>query len=395
MSQRVVTTIQWASIVVGITGMTLDKLIPLNRAVAITAIVISFIAFATLVVLQIFYRDPNRFEGKEKVDLAWRTVLSGADHAVEVFAGDVSWARANKDVLRARTKAGASVHVLCKWPSTPILLDQVRTLFAAGVKVRYYDGDLVKVRGMVADAEVSPDQGTALTVVKTPKQRITMATGQSGSDRSFDYEARRYLPDRDLSYIAMLHQLFGSIWAGLPQGIIVDRRQLSTNDLHRILSQISHYRHLTLDDISLQNVSRASLQSCCRTVKTAKLPGASALIEGYRKYALDPFEPAAIESSGGRRLVLPPIVERQPGGALVVVDGMHRIYQLITHTDAQQLTCLVIDNAGPLPSDPVPFTDVRLSPTKLQRSDNFPNYRHERFRDIKAIDRYLTETGDR
>lgn len=395
MKQRLVNTIQWAAIAVGITGMTLDKLIPVNRTIAISAIIASFAAFTVLVLLQLVRRDPNRFQGKEKVDLAWRTVLTGADSSVEVFAGDVSWARQNKSAIAERTRAGTSILVLCRWPSTPVLLGQVRTLLEAGVEVKYYDGELVKVRGLVADARVGLDQGTALTVVKTPKPRITLTPGRPGTDNSFDYEARRYLPDQDINYIAMLHQLFGSIWASLPPGIILDRRKLSANDLHQILSQIPHYRDLTLGDISIEKLSCTSLQSCCKTVKTAKLPSAASLIDGYQKFGLDPFEPCVIESSRGQRLMLPPIVERQSDGRHVVVDGMHRIYQLVTHTDSQQVTCLVITNAGPLPSDPVPFKDVRLSSTKKQRDENFPNYRHEHFRDIKAIDRYLADKAGR
>ncbi len=395
MTRKVANIIQWASIVIGITGMSFDKLVNVQSTVSYLLIGISFAAFAVLVFVQIFHRDANVFNGKRTVDLAWRALLTRADSSVAVFAGDVSWAESSKNPILERTQLGVVIRVLCRWPSTPILLEQVRVLFGAGVQVKYYTGDMVKLRGLVVDTKTSLDNGTALTVTKHPKQRIALIEGEAGTDSLFDYHARRYLPGRDMSYIAMLHQLFDSVWETLPPGVILDRLVLDADEVRHILSRIPHYSRLTTNSISIEMVSCASLYSCCRTVKAANVAKGSPLLEGYERFGLEFFEPCRVEGSGNRTVVLPPIVERQPDGTLVIIDGMHRIYNLTTRTDAQQVMCLVLSGAGPLPSDPIPFQDVRLSVTKKPRVDNFPNYKHEHFRDIEAVDRYLSTVADR
>lgn len=389
MTKKAFNVVQWVSIFVGITGMSLDKLIAVSPTLSYVLIGISAAAFIILVIVQLNYRDPNQFEGKQQVNLAWRTLLTRAESSVDVFAGDVSWAQGSKKILARRTGAGIVMRVLCRWPSTPALLLQVRALFEAGVQVKYYDGELVQVRGLVIDAQSVAGGGTALTVVKSPKHQIDLAKGNSGSDSLFEYRARRFLPPVDIGHVAMLHQLFQSIWAGLPQGLILSAHMLGEVDIRKILSNVPHYTRLRPGDISIENISCEDLYSCCRTVKSAKLQNAAYLIEGYRRFGLDLFEPCKIEQGGVRRLLLPPIVERQADGRMVVVDGMHRIYQLTTRTDIQQVVCVVLTGLGALPSNPIPFGEVRVSPTKKPRAENFPSYQHQNFRDVKAVDRHL------
>jgi hypothetical protein len=143
-------------------------------------------------------------------------VILGAHRSVEVFAGDVSWAESDRDALRDRTQAGVEVRVLCGRPSTQQQLDQVHALLSAGVKVKYYTNDLVKIRGLVVDVAVGLNGGTALTVEKTPKRRIHINPGHPGDDRLYNYEARRLLPGEDEGYIATLHQFFEAAWLALP-----------------------------------------------------------------------------------------------------------------------------------------------------------------------------------
>lgn len=389
---KVSAIIQWASIVVGITGMSLDRLIPVGRIASLSLTGAAFTAFAVLVIVQLIHSDPNLFTGKKKVDLAWHALLTRASSSVDVFAGDVSWAQDNKKHMSWRTSAGVRIRVLCRWPSTPLLLSQVRALFEAGAAVKFYSGNQVKIRGLVVDAQAS--NSIALTVSKRPNKRITIDKGQPGSDSLFDYEARRHLPDQDASYVDTLHQLFESLWASLAPGALLDEVSLDGRQIRRILARVPHYRHLSAADIEIRRVYISSLYSCCRSVKAVKLGEVSPLLELYQRFALEPFEPCRVTGSGYTTMILPPIVEEQADRRFVVIDGMHRIYQLVTQTDAQEVQCLVVSNAGPLPSDPIPFDRVQLSPTKRSRIDNFPNYRHEFFRDVKAFNRYLRAAAE-
>ncbi|MGW3323656.1 hypothetical protein [Streptomyces virginiae] len=393
LSQKANAVIQWGSLLVGITGISLDKLLkehPLASNISSGVAIAAFIIYA---LTQALRRDLNRFRGKSKVDLAWQALLTRADSSVSVFAGDASWAQSSQSALADRTRAGVVVRVLCRWPSTPSRIEQVQALITAGVQVKYFADDLIKLRGLVVDTNMGPDGGTALTVKRTPKPNIPITPGQPVDPSLCDYEARRYLPGSDSTYISTLHQLFESAWEGLPQGIIMTKLTLTKSRYRTILSQIPHYSHIGTGDLEVKNISIASLYSCCRTVKAARLQRVSALIEGYRRFDLEPFEPCKLESGGRQLTLIPPIVEEQPDGSFVIIDGMHRIYQLATQTDAQQVVCLVLKSVGNLPSIPIPFQQVRTSPSKLPRTDNFPSYNHQNFRDIKTIDRNLAASS--
>jgi hypothetical protein len=395
MTDRLANLIQWASIVIGITGMSLDKLIPLDPSISYILIALALAAFIVLVVIQVMARDLNHFKGKQEVDGVWNRVLMGADSSVRVFAGDVSWGRKNQDALEIRHQNGVDLRVICRWPTTPILRDQVRALFAAGVKVRFYSSDIVKIRALVIDADSSIESRSALTVVKTAKKVLDAKTpGQPGTDQQSNYSARRYVSASDNDYITTLHQLFDSVWETLPAGLILERVSLNPEVLCNFLRVLKHYEMLTPANVTLRTLSLAALHSCCRTVKAPKLARTTALLSGFKQFKLDPFESCRLEHEETRTLLLPPIVEEQADGRLVVIDGMHRLHQLSTHTDAQEALCLVITGAGPLSSDPIPFREVRVSPVKLPRAENFPNYRHEYFRDIKALYRHLATVVD-
>ncbi|MFI0484677.1 hypothetical protein [Actinomadura sp. 9N215] len=374
------------SFVVGVTGISLQKLLVDHSGVSNMLSAAAFIALVVFVAIQLFRSNPNKFKGKKKVDIAWRALLTRADSSVDVFGGDVSWAEGNKESISRRTQFGVVVRVLCRWPRTPAQLEHVRKLTQAGVKVRFYSGDLVRIRGLIVDADIGASAGTALTVVKTPKRSINVTE----QDRSmFDYEAQRHLPSRDSNTINMLHQLFESIWENLPEGVILNGASLSRGELRNILVRVPHYRSIKVNDIEVKGVAIHSLYSCCQTVKATKLDRISLLLEAYRRFTLDPFEACKVEEGGKMVTLLPPIIERQPDGRMVVIDGMHRLFQLATRTDLQQSVCLVLSNVGPLPSQPIPFQEVRVSSIKIARSENFINYNHDLFRDVKIIDRNL------
>ncbi|MBT2212911.1 hypothetical protein [Actinomadura sp. NEAU-AAG7] len=385
MSKRVASIVQWTSFVVGVTGLTLIKALNGHPVITKWAIGLAFVALAIFLCIQIFRRNPNHFRGKKAVDSAWRALLTRADHSVDVFAGDVSWVQDNKTSISQRIGAGVVVRVLCRWPRTSGQLKQVRTLIGAGVYVKFYPEDLIKVRGLVVDAGIGAGRGTALTVTKSPKSSISV-TDQSSM---FDYSALRHLPANDATQIDMLHQLFESAWKSFPQGIILNKTVPSIDELRKIIGQVEQYERLGVGDIKLKKLSVDSLYSCCRTVKAKKLDRVWGLLDAYQKFGIDFFEPCKVETDGQKGTLLPPIIEQQVDGKLVIVDGMHRLFQMATRTEKQQAVCLVVSGAGALPSTPIHFSEVRMSPTKVPRSENFANYDHDLFRDIKAIDRSL------
>ena len=347
---------------------------------------------AILTIRQIRYRDPNVFHGKVDVNRAWHAMLTRASASVSVFGGDVSWAQSNKKWLLDQIRAGVKIRVLCQWPSAKfsLPLSHVRALLEVGAEVKFYAGKPIQLRGLVVDVDADRDAGTALIVTKKSKKRISLEDGQSGTDGDAVYEARRYLPYQDGDYLSVLQELFDSKWASLPDGVILEKLTLDARQLRRILSQIPHYKRISTDDISIETVSISPLYSCCRNVKAPKLAKVTPILGYYQLYDLQPFEACRIEYTGHVGTLLPPILERQEDGKLVIVDGMHRIYQLMTTTDSQEVVCVILENVGELPSVSIPLEDVRISPVKRPRTENFPSYQHEYFRDIKAIYRHLS-----
>ncbi|MGW2581509.1 hypothetical protein ACWCYZ_09250 [Streptomyces virginiae] len=87
LSRKANDLIQWGSLLVGITGISLDKLLKEHPLASNISSGVAIAAFLVYALTQVLRRDLNRFRGKGKVDLAWQALLTRADSSVSVFAG--------------------------------------------------------------------------------------------------------------------------------------------------------------------------------------------------------------------------------------------------------------------------------------------------------------------
>lgn len=82
--------------------------------------------------------------------------------------------------------------------------------------------------------------------------------------------------------------------------------------------------------------------------------------------------------------VIPPIVEAQNDGSLVVIDGSHRVYAAIERGE-EVIEVLVVEGAHmPLPATPLPdWERVTIRTAKLPRKERYQHLNEEYFRPIR------------
>ena len=82
---------------------------------------------------------------------------------------------------------------------------------------------------------------------------------------------------------------------------------------------------------------------------------------------------------------MPPILELSDDKK-IVIDGMHRLYLHLVINKKSSAICLLIKTKINLPSIPVPFNEVKITPYKIARHISFENYNPDNFRNIKILD---------
>jgi hypothetical protein len=393
MGKKVFKVVEILGIIIGITGMTLDKLADVSPAVFIGSLVVLTLALLLAGWYYVTEKDRNRFVGKDRITEAWRALLGGASRSVAIFAGDVSWITDHRNVIVRQHQTGVVLRVTCRPPTTDLLRSHVRALLDAGAEVKYYppsesNNEKCKqptVRGLVVDAVVGPRTSTALTVKKDSMQAIDdRGQGIPGREPLYSYEARRYLPGTDGDFIDVLRDLFDSLWDQSVLGMVLEPVATKTADLISILGIIPQYKDLKPEDVEFRDVSIPELWSPCTYVKEYKFAAMQAIVLAYQQQKMKLMSPCICLSHSRRSLMLPPILEAH-GDKLVIIDGTHRLYYLKTFTPESNVNCIVIHCKIPLPSVPLPFSQVVLSKQKLPRERVFPNYNPRCYRDIDAL----------
>ena len=394
MSSRIQWLFQGLALVVGLTGASLKKFLPLEQPygfVWYTVVVVSlFVLFAIST-----RRDANRYTGKDMVNTAWRTMVAGATQSVDIFAGDASWSESNKEIIAARClgNGGPSVmiQVICRWPKPDVSINtkQIRDLLLAGAEVRFYSGQSIKIRGLVVDGTEGREVMTALTVRKVPKVAIQLSPGQPGSDATCDYTARRYVYEEDRDYVSSLQMLFSMAWPQLYQGLVLEEEvRYDAKAIAGLLRTVPHYAKIASDHVDLKQVTIGKLYAAGKYVKSRRIARISGIIEGYKRYGIELLKPCRLTTCRSERLLLPPIVEEHEG-KLVVIDGHHRIWSAVTKYQMKEVWCIVLTGLTGLPGEPLPFADQQVSSDELDRENVFIGYNAANFRDIYLLDAHL------
>ncbi|MBE7467790.1 MAG: hypothetical protein HS114_01450 [Anaerolineales bacterium] len=337
-------------------------------------------------------RQTNQLKSKDKIDRMWQHLLSGATQSVFIFAGDVSWIDRDKEVLNSNTKTqGNKVRILCRRPrKNQLLKDNVAKLIKTGAEVKYYDESQPPVvRGILIDSS-SADVGAALTVAKSAKFAVKREYGVPGTEDTHTYDARLYIPPKDIRQVQILDQLFNVIWEHSITGVVLEPKIFSEHEMLSLLSKIPQYNGIQVSDFEIRSIDIASLWTTCTYVKEYKFADTLALLDAYDTQDIQMFAPCLCISHFQNSFLLPPIVEQQDD-KLVIVDGMHRLFCRLAFMHKADAICLVVSVKKDLPSAPIPFTDVKIWPRKMPRENSFINFDPSRFRDIEVLERALSD----
>lgn len=381
--------IEILAIIAGILGLVIGNLRLVNPILFYSALGLLLILSISMFISR---HQANRLTGKSAIDNVWQQLLSGATQSIFIFAGDVSWISRDEQVIHTNVNAkGNKVRVLCRRPrNNQLLKENMVKLIKTGTEVKYYDESRSPVmRGLIIDGG-SADIGAALTVTKSAKVGVVRKYGVPGTEDNYRYNARFYVPPEDIRQVQVLEQLFQTMWEQAMIGIVLEPKTFSDYELLSILSNVPQYNTVELSDIELKTVDIASMWASCTYVKEYKFPDILALLDAYETQDMPAFRPCTCVSHFQSSFLLPPIVE-QHNDKLVTVDGMHRLFCRLAFTHKADALCLVVSPRKELPSQPIPFTDVKVWPRKMPRENSFISFEPGRFRNIGVLDRALVE----
>lgn len=387
MRERMRDVLEKVAVVGGISGMTLSDLRNSAPILYWTLIVLLVLCLWSLLSRP---KEPNVFTDKTKIDEVWKRSLKGAKTSVRILAGDASWAPRDAGDIAQLVNAGVQVSVLAHAPrKSPGPLAHLAVLLKAGARVRFFDPMPYPSLpyGLLVDHPV-PDAETALRVDKSPRRSVV---DPKADESIYDHQAIRYLPPSDAKTISTIAALYESLWRQSRQGVVLlraDPDRLSSSKLLPILHTVLHYGDLAPTDIEVTSLDVSQLHASCTYVKLDKLQILEPVVMAYLDQGVDPFEPQFCLSHQVFSLLLPPIVERH-GDRLVVVDGTHRLFALSGMHQRSVARCIVLNNRGPLPGEPIPWHQVKAWPRKLPRSDVFVGYKPVHYRQFVPFDNRL------
>jgi hypothetical protein len=326
---------------------------------------------------------------KDEISDAWRPLLAGATRSVRILSGDASWVDRDEKVISKLVSQGIDVRVICDNDlNHQKIKENIQKLFDAGAAVRHYK-TTTKIRAIIIDWQRN-GTGFALLIQKTAKTAGQCCNGYPSDPELYNHQAVRYFPQENALHVEALGDLFDSRFEVAVDAITLTPINFSKDQIVGAVQEsgISHYSIITEPDIEVKSLTLPDLWSTCRYVKQSRLTRVKCLVDAYYQHCLRPFETVYSVAGDGKKVILPPIVEKFED-KYVVIDGMHRLfYHLVMHNE-HYAECIVLTNDTPLPSQPLTLSDVAIVHSKRPRKDNFQNYKQLHYRKIKQLDNVL------
>jgi hypothetical protein len=132
--------------------------------------------------------------------------------------------------------------------------------------------------------------------------------------------------------------------------------------------------------IGIEKVDTASLRFLTSDVEILKLRRVASTMRIMR--LLDMQAPLSIV--GTPWAFFPPIVERGSDGAMVIVDGVHRVYEAMQAKQGRIDAIVVDEVSARLPSTPIDRFEANILGRKRSREERYQNYEPEGFRPIRT-----------
>ena len=283
-------------------------------------------------------------------------LIAFATGGVRIFSGDSSWlGELFVGLLEARLK-GVQIRMLAQ---KPLSAAQYAYLAAIGIEV----GDAVADLGLRA---------TMAMVAGKPSQLVVV-------ERDPATHAQLFSAPHDGSVLSTFERLFDSAWnlarvrqPGVPLVKPIDVAEVAA----ALRRGVPAYRSAR---IGIEEVDTASLRFLTSDVEILKLRRVASTMRIMKDHG----KQAPLSIAGTPWAFFPPIVERDQDGGMVIVDGVHRVYEA---TQAQQgrIDAIVMDDvtAG-LPATPVQHFEANVLARKRSREERYADYDEKAFRPIR------------
>jgi hypothetical protein len=135
--------------------------------------------------------------------------------------------------------------------------------------------------------------------------------------------------------------------------------------------------------VSIENVPTDRLVSLTLFIREYKYRQMRHMIKLYRDLGLPLFDPAAVLlNTQASSIVTPPVVE-ESGGEFILIEGSTRA-TFCRDEGVSQMKCVVIRGVkDALPSEPVPFRQVRVVGRTLGPEQRYKHFNYAHFRSIE------------
>lgn len=381
---------KWGQMLTLVFGIVSAFGFPISQLVSVTWILIAVLLASILLGLFFIWLPADEldtYHGKAKVDWAWDEMLRSAKESITVVAGDLSWLDDDRSIdqtLAVQCAGGLPVRVISKAPGLePDLRREIVFLISIGAQVRVLPEHLrpLPYTGIVIDRE-RPEDCTAF------RNRTIKNQGELGEEK-IEKWGRRYLSTRDAEQMAMWLPLVEAYWeCSSPVTILepLPRDSETSALLLKALRLVPLYSSLKNTDFQIVHVDIRTLFSWC--LREDKLASLAPVMGQMNAQKICTFEPCACWTNKDQTILIPPIVERH-GEMLVVVEGTHRLWYLHRADPMCRAQVIMIENQGPLPGEPVPFSEMRTYPGRVDRPAVIRNYDVRYWRSFTPMENFL------
>jgi pyrimidine deaminase RibD-like protein len=298
-------------------------------------------------------------------------LMTGSEGDLWMCAGDMSWVRDLQPFLLWSTLSGRTVRVL-RQHDPPHSRENVAAAIGLGLEV-LEDASVVPIRCSLA----APGLRSAALLMLERQPTLHSAL---------------FRRPEDSSLVGLVEQWFAQRWrsgepsGGGPPGVIpVEALDLMSH----MATEIDLYRGATM---TMQPVRIDDLCPMSRVVERFKL-----FRLGFSDRLLTDLgigAPARIE--GSPWLMTPPVVEELTDGTVVIIDGLHRIFEARSRGQ-ESVEAIVVGGISPqsLPSLPLRgWDEIAIEAFKRPREERYVDYVPSNFRPLRAAyDSYVRLQG--
>jgi hypothetical protein len=157
----------------------------------------------------------------------------------------------------------------------------------------------------------------------------------------------------------------------------------SQDQLIQHLRSVGQYAKAGVD-LTIENVPVASMLSLTRFVREYKYKQIQHLIGLYSRHDVPLFTPATIDFREGKKSILTPPVVEESGDNFVLIEGSTRATYCRDLGSPSAIKCVVVRGVRDLlPSEPIPFRQVRIVGRTLNAEQRYEGFNYQYFRAIE------------